>query len=55
MKKIVCVVLLLALHLAGFAGNGDSDSPGDQSEFFKIMDEMTFAPYPRRKELNNEL
>ena len=55
MKKIVCAVLLLALHLAGFAGNGDSDSPGDQSEFFKIMDEMTFAPYPRRKELNNEL
>ena len=55
MKKIVCIVLLLALHLAGFAGNGDSGSPGGQSEFFKIMDEMPFAPYPRQKDLNNNL
>ena len=55
MKKIVCAVLLLALHLAGFAGNGDSDSPDGQREFFKIVDEMPFAPYPRQKELNNEL
>ena len=55
MKKIVCAVLLLALHLASLAGNGDSGSPESQREFFKIVDEMPFAPYPRRKELNNEL
>ena len=55
MKKIVCAVLLLALHLTGFAENGDSDSPDGQHEFFKIVDEMTFAPYPRQKDLNNEL
>ena len=55
MKKLFLIVSLFVCSFTLRAETAAPLSAESQREFFKIVDEMSFAPYQRRKELNNEL
>ena len=55
MKKLLSIAVLLFCQAVLPAEPAAPLTAESQREFFKIVDEMTFAPYPRQKDLNNEL
>ena len=55
MKKLLSIAVLLFCQAVLPAEPAAPLTAESQREFFKIVDEMPFAPYPRQKELNNEL
>ena len=55
MKKLLSIAVLLFCQAVLPAEPAAPLTAESQREFFKIVDEKTFAPYPRQKDLNNEL